>query len=82
LNGIGSCYRPDTDQIATLVRASQRWRRIRITDAERTHLLRLRQDLGLPLHRASALMKHSTTKRFKKRRFPYRLSRARVKDAG
>jgi transposase-like protein len=41
---------------APLVRSSQRWQRIRIIDAERTHLLRLRQDLGLPLHRASALM--------------------------
>lgn len=53
---------------APLVRASQRWQRIRITDAERTHLVRLRKDLGLPLHRASALMKHSTTKCLKKRR--------------
>jgi hypothetical protein len=36
---------------ATLVRASQRWQRIRITDAERALLTRLRQQLGLPLHR-------------------------------
>ncbi len=51
---------------ATLVRASQRWQRIRITDAERAHLLRLRQALGLPLHRKSVLMKHNP-ERFKKR---------------
>jgi transposase-like protein len=51
---------------ATLVRASQRWQRIRITDAERAQLLRLRQALGLPLHREPVLMSHNT-KRFKKR---------------
>lgn len=32
---------------ATLVRASQRWQRIRITEVEREQLLRLRQELGL-----------------------------------
>jgi len=51
---------------ATLVRVSQRWQRIRITDAERAHLLRLRQHLGLPLHQESVRVK-STTKRFRKR---------------
>jgi hypothetical protein len=40
------------DTVRDVPGASQRWQRIRITDAERTHLLRLRQDLGLPLHRA------------------------------
>ena len=52
---------------ATLVRASQRWQRIRVTDAERTHLLRLRQELGLPFHRESVFMKRNTTKRLRKR---------------
>ena len=52
---------------ATLVRASQRWQRIRVTDAERVHLLRLRQNQGLPFHRESALMKRNVTKRLKKR---------------
>jgi transposase-like protein len=52
---------------ATLVRASQRWQRIRITDAERALLVRLRQHLGLPLHRESMLMKRTTAKRLKKR---------------
>src|SRR5579884_3336447 len=52
---------------ATLVRASQRWQRIRVTDAERAQLLRLRQHLGLPLHRESMLMKRPITKRSKNR---------------
>ncbi|HKX17054.1 MAG TPA: hypothetical protein VJT33_03470 [bacterium] len=52
---------------ATLVRASQRWQRIRITEADRTCLLRLRQHLGLPLHRESVLLKRTTTKRLKRR---------------
>jgi hypothetical protein len=52
---------------ATLVRASQRWQRIRVTGAERTHLLPLRQELGLPFHRDSASMKYNTTKRLRKR---------------
>ncbi len=51
---------------ATLVRASQRWQRIRVTDAERAHLLRLRQELGLKLH-PLAPSKRTTTKRTKKR---------------
>ena len=52
---------------ATLVRASQRWQRIRVTDAERNQLVRLRQDLGLPLHRESMFVRRHTTKRFQKR---------------
>jgi len=52
---------------ATLVRASQRWQRIRVTDAERALLVRLRQHLGLPLHRESLLMQRTTPKRLRKR---------------
>jgi len=52
---------------ATLVRASQRWQRIRITDPDRTELIRLRQRLGLPLHPEWMPVKRSTTKRLKRR---------------
>jgi putative transposase len=52
---------------ATLVRASQRWQRIRIADADRAQLTRLRQQLGLPLHRESVLVSRRTTKRLKRR---------------
>ena len=52
---------------ATLVRASQRWQRIHITDVERAFLTRLRQHLGLPLRRESVLMKRTAVKPFKKR---------------
>jgi transposase-like protein len=52
---------------ATLVRASQRWQRIRINDVERAFLARLRQQLGLPLHRESVNMTRTTANRFKKR---------------
>ena len=52
---------------ATLVRASQRWQRIRVTNAERAQLLRLRQELRLPLHRASVLAKRNMIKRLRKR---------------
>ncbi|HEV2359546.1 MAG TPA: transposase [bacterium] len=51
---------------ATLMRASQRWQRIRITDAERVHLLRLRQELGLKLHLLVPSKRHAI-KRSKKR---------------
>ncbi len=51
---------------ATLVRASQRWQRIRITDAERAHLQRLRQKLGLKLHQ-SVPSRHHAIKQSKKR---------------
>ena len=51
---------------ATLVRASQRWQRIRITDAERAHLQPLRQELGLKLHQSAPSMPHEI-KRCKKR---------------
>lgn len=51
---------------AILVRASQRWQRIRITDAERVHLLRLRQELGLKLHQFVPSKRYAI-KRFKKR---------------
>jgi putative transposase len=36
---------------ATLVRESERWYRIPISDVEREHLRRLRQELGIPVHR-------------------------------
>jgi transposase-like protein len=52
---------------ATLVRASQRWQRIRITDAERAHLRRLRQELRLPIHQESELTNRDVIKRLKKR---------------
>jgi putative transposase len=52
---------------ATLVRASQRWQRIRINDVERAFLARLRQQLGLPLHRESVVMTRTTANRYKKR---------------
>jgi putative transposase len=52
---------------ATLVRASQRWQRIRITDTDRAHLLRLRRELRLPLHREIAPLKRITGRRFRKR---------------
>jgi len=52
---------------ATLVRASQRWQRIRINDVERAFLARVRQQLGLPLHRESVVMTRTTANRFKKR---------------
>ncbi len=51
---------------ATLVRASQRWQRIRITDADRAHLLHLRQELGLAPHQVAA-SKRKVIKRTKKR---------------
>ncbi|HLW58552.1 MAG TPA: IS256 family transposase [bacterium] len=38
---------------ATLVRASRRWQRIRITDAERAHLRRLRQQLAIPVQQTT-----------------------------
>lgn len=56
---------------ATLVRASQRWQRIRFTDAERLQMHRLRQELGLRLHRERAALPRSTrtiVRRSKKRR--------------
>jgi len=53
---------------ATLVRASQRWQRIHFTDAERLQLQRLRQELGLKLHRELGPSTRTTVKRFKKQR--------------
>jgi len=53
---------------ATLVRASQRWQRIHFTDAERLQLHRLRQELGLRLHRELAPSTRTIVKRSKRRR--------------
>jgi len=53
---------------ATLVRASQRWQRIHFTEAERLQLQRLRQELGLRLHREVAPSTRPTVKRSNKRR--------------
>ncbi len=52
---------------ATLVRASQRWQRIRITDTDRAQLARLRQELRLPLHRENGIVKHVPGRRLRKR---------------
>jgi putative transposase len=53
---------------ATLVRASQRWQQIHFTDAERTELHRLRQGLGLRLHRELAPSTRTIVRRSKRRR--------------
>jgi transposase-like protein len=52
---------------ATLVRASQRWQRIRITDTDRANLARLRQELRLPLHREIVIVKRALGRRLRKR---------------
>jgi hypothetical protein len=51
---------------ATLVCAGQRWQRIRITDTDRAQMARLRQQLGLPLHREAVLVQRRT-RRLKRR---------------
>ncbi len=51
---------------ATLVRTSQRRQRIRTTAADRAHLLRLREGLGLPAHRESVLPRRDVAERPKK----------------
>lgn len=53
---------------ATLVRASQRWHRIRMTDMDQAQLRDLRQTLHLPLHPDTVLAKRISSKRLKRRR--------------
>jgi len=52
---------------ATLVRASQRWQQIRITDTERAQLLRLRQHLGITVLHHTPVKRKEPNRTMKRR---------------